>query len=341
MASESTDPNSQDWPLPHHPFCQDTPSLPGGRATRIRRREAVIAWKDFLRFALREARTTTERLAAAPSPLQSVGEVVLTDEVSRTLFEEYAAHRSTERGTEETGWVLLGHREASRAVVLATLPAGAERDAGREHVRFNAEAQALASRIVRQADKRLSLLGVVHTHPGTLRHPSSGDFRGDREWVQNLRGGEGIFGIGTVADRVPKTGVAIHPQPQTLQYADLRFDWYTLAEGEKKYRPVPVELTIGPDLAKPLRKIWTDIENHAVAIDRLARQLTNVQFEVGESLNILVGLAANGQLRACIEGKSVRFFYEVGEDAFQIDLPAGTRPDQGIYLILAELAVRG
>ena len=278
---------------------------------------------------------------ASRATYEPIRKVQLTDEVSRMLFDEYAAHRNTERGTEETGWVLLGIRNGDEAIVMVTLPAGAERDAGESHVQFHAEAQAVASRIVRQSDKRLTLLGVVHTHPGTLRHPSSGDFRGDREWVQNLRGGEGIFGIGTVADRVPKTGVAIHPQPQTLQYADLRFDWYTLAEGEKKYRPVPVELTIGPDLAKPLRKIWTDIENHAVAIDRLARQLTNVQFEVGESLNILVGLAANGQLRACIEGKSVRFFYEVGEDAFQIDLPAGTRPDQGIYLILAELAVRG
>lgn len=308
------------------------------------------AWKEAIRNAARAARKWADRVSAPVAPLKPIAsratyepirKVQLTDEVSRMLFDEYAAHRNTERGTEETGWVLLGIRNGDEAIVMVTLPAGAERDAGESHVQFHAEAQAVASRIVRQSDKRLTLLGVVHTHPGTLRHPSSGDFRGDREWVQNLRGGEGIFGIGTVADRVPKTGVAIHPQPQTLQYADLRFDWYTLAEGEKKYRPVPVELTIGPDLAKPLRKIWTDIENHAVAIDRLARQLTNVQFEVGESLNILVGLAANGQLRACIEGKSVRFFYEVGEDAFQIDLPAGTRPDQGIYLILAELAVRG
>lgn len=308
------------------------------------------AWKEAIRNAARAARKWADRVSAPVAPLkpivshviyEPIRKVLLTDEVSRMLFDEYSAHRKTERGTEETGWVLLGIRNGDEAIVMVTLPAGAERDAGEGHVQFHAEAQAVASRIVRQSDKRLSLLGVVHTHPGTLRHPSSGDFCGDREWVRNLRGGEGIFGIGTVSDNAPKNGVAIHPQPQTLQYADLRFDWYTLADGDKKYRPVPVELTIGPDLAKPLRKIWTDIENHAVVIDRLARQLMNVQFEIGESLNILVGLAASGQLRACIEGKSVRFFYEVGEDAFQIDLPAGTRPDQGIYLILAELAARG
>ena len=36
--------------------------------------------------------------------------LVLTDEVSRTLFEEYAEHRNGPRGREETGWLLLGHR---------------------------------------------------------------------------------------------------------------------------------------------------------------------------------------------------------------------------------------
>ena len=50
--------------------------------------------------------------------------VVLTDAVSRTLFDEYAAHRDTQRGEEETGWVLLGVREVHEALVLATMPAG-------------------------------------------------------------------------------------------------------------------------------------------------------------------------------------------------------------------------
>ena len=122
--------------------------------------------------------------------------VLLTDGVGRTLFEEYAGHRR-ERGEDETGWVLLGLRDAKEAVVLATLPAGALADSGSAHVRFNSEAQALASRVVRQADRRLSIVGVVHTHPGSLRHPSDGDYRGDREWVANLRGREGVFGIGT------------------------------------------------------------------------------------------------------------------------------------------------
>jgi hypothetical protein len=273
--------------------------------------------------------------------------VVLTDQVSRTLFAEYAAHRASDRGAEETGWVLLGLREADEAVVLATLPAGAERDAGEAHVRFNADAQALASRIVRQADRRLTLLGVVHTHPGRLRHPSHGDYDGDRVWVRNLRGEEGVFGIGTASREAKPSTVAGHPQAHAQVLEGMRFDWYTLAPDDRKYRPAPVELTIGPDLATPLRDVWDVIEQHAARLDRLARQMTRVRFDVtdgkdGPALGVTVGLAEPGQaIRVLMEGKTVRYFYEAGGEGFQADLPAGVAPDQGVYLLLAELAARG
>ena len=42
----------------------------------------------------------------------------------------------------------------------------------------------------------------------------------------------------------------------------------------------PVELTIGPDLAKPLRPVWGEVEAHADRLDRLARQQAKVRFEV-------------------------------------------------------------
>ena len=149
-------------------------------------------------------------------------------------------------------------READEAVVLATLPAGAERDAGEAHVRFNADAQALASRIVRQADRRLTLLGVVHTHPGRLRHPSHGDYDGDRVWVRNLRGGEGVFGIGTVnrdgEDRAPWPATRSRTCKCLGDCGSTGIRW---PPDDRKYRPVPVELTIGPDLATPLRPCGT------------------------------------------------------------------------------------
>src|SRR5436305_849688 len=142
-----------------------------------------------------------------PPPYERLQRVVLADGVGHTLFEEYAEHRRAARGDEETGWVLLGIREAHEAVVLATLPAGEMREASTTHVRFNSAGQALGSRIVRQADKRLTILGLVHTHPGSLRHPSDGDFRGDSRWVPKLRGGEGVFGIGTADGRPDARGL--------------------------------------------------------------------------------------------------------------------------------------
>jgi len=272
---------------------------------------------------------------------------VLTDEVSRTLFEEYAGHRAGDRGGEETGWVLLGVRDATTATVLATLPAGAERDAGEAHVRFNSSAQALASRIVRQRDRRLALLGVVHTHPGSLRHPSHGDLRGDRAWVPQLRGGEGVFGIGTAdAGSSDDTRIGSNPQPNAQCLAGLRFTWYTLAAGAKAYRGVPVGLTIGPDLAKELRPVWAAVEAHAERLDRLARQQARVRFEVvegrtGAALAVVVALAdPDRAVRAVIEGKETRYYYEAGGEVFQTDLPDAA-PDQAVYLLLAELAARG
>jgi hypothetical protein len=80
--------------------------------------------------------------AKPPPPLERLKRVRLTDSVARTLFAEYAAHLGGERGDEETGWALMGLREADTATVLATLPAGAERSAGAAHVRFNPTAQA-------------------------------------------------------------------------------------------------------------------------------------------------------------------------------------------------------
>ena len=127
---------------------------------------------------------------------------------------------------------------------------------------------------------------------------------------------------------------------------DLRFSWYTLAEGDRRYSEVPVELTIGPDLARPWRVVWAEVEEHAVRLDRLAQQQARVRFEVvpgrsGPALAVVVALAEPGQaVRVCIEGKEVRYFVESGGSAVQAALPDAP-PDQGLYLLLAELAARG
>lgn len=289
---------------------------------------------------------------APPTPArqtyQRLKRVLLADEVSRTIFSEFGTHRRTERGDEETGWVLLGVREAGEAVVLATLPAGAERSAGVAHVRFNASAQALASRIVRQWDRRLTMLGVVHTHPGSLRHPSDGDFRGDSLWVGQLRGKEGVFGIGTAdGDDAPAAGAVFARQPKSHMQClgPLCLSWYALGQGEHAYRAIPVQLTIGPDLALPLHPIWETIETFGEPLDRLCRQQAQVSFEVvpgaaGKALAATIKLAEpESKLRLLMEKDRVQYHLFHDGDIINID-PKADPLDRGVYLILAELAGR-
>lgn len=274
--------------------------------------------------------------------------VILSDEVSRTIFQEYSTHRRSERGDEETGWVLLGIREETEAIVLATLPAGAERSAGVAHVHFNASAQALASRIVRQSERSLTMLGVVHTHPGSLRHPSDGDFRGDSLWVGQLRGKEGIFGIGTadVEDSSDKGALfARQPRSHVQCLGPLRLSWYALGEGDSSYRSIPVQLTLGPDLALPLHPVWQAIENFAEPLDRLCRQQAQVSFEVvqgksGKALAASLKLAdRDSKLRLLLEKDRIHYHLFRDGDIIEVD-PNAEPVDRAVYLILAELAGR-
>ena len=292
----------------------------------------------------RTAPETRSQPPAGPAAYLPLDAVRITDGVGHTLFEEYASHRAEARGDEETGWVLLGLREQSQAVVLATLPAGAQRDASVSHVRFNSTAQAVGSRIVRQADRRLTMLGVVHTHPGSLRHPSDGDYAGDSQWVKHLRGEEGVFGIGT-ADALPgnESLFAEQPRPHVQTMGELRLSWYSLRAGAPAYRPLPVSLTIGPDLARPLHSIWSAIEAHAERLERLARQQTGVKFAVadddrGRALEVQVPLAEPGAaVRARVTEKEVRYYLVRDGRLFEADC-RDDRVDRGIYLMLAELA---
>jgi proteasome lid subunit RPN8/RPN11 len=266
--------------------------------------------------------------------------VVLADEVARTLFRDYADHRAGPRGAEEVGWVLLGLRDEATAVVLATLPAGADREAGVAHVHFNSTAQAVASRIVRQIDRRLGIVGVVHTHPGSLRHPSDGDYRGDSLWVHRLRGREGVFGIGT-ADARPANGKPASHAEHTRTQGELCFSWYALGDGDRLYRRLPVEVVDGPDLARPLHPLWDIVETHAVALDGLFRQLAQVKFEPLEkeaALLVRIAIGDTGDiLRIQLRPSKVGFHLERDGDIIVIEQPE-PHLDRAVFLVLAELA---
>jgi len=285
------------------------------------------------------------RVDAPPAKVyRSLKRVILTDGVGRALFEEYTAHQEGTRKEEETGWVLLGVRDADEALVLATLPAGTERDAGVAHVRFNSLGQEMASRMVRQADRRLAVLGVVHTHPGSLRHPSDGDFRGDSQWVGRLRGKEGIFGIGTIESASDGAlSIGSQPKPHVQCWSGLRFSWYALGDGDDRYRPIPVHMTLGPDLARPLHLVWPVIEKHAERLDRLCRQQAGVRFELaprqnGPALVMRIPLASAGsEVKIILMEKEEQ--YQVVQEGRSFAMnPEDGRVDRAVYLLLAELA---
>lgn len=267
--------------------------------------------------------------------------VVLTDEVGRTLFEEFAEHQAGARGEDETGWLLLGYRREDEAVVLATLPAGTQCNAGVAHVHFNSLGQVIGSRIVRQRDRRLTTLGVVHTHPGSMRHPSDADLRGDRRWVAQLRGQEGVFGIGTADGPTERNGfVSDQPRPHVQTWGALAFSWYVLREEERQYRTIPVEVMFGPDLARPLHSVWTTIEAHAEALERLAKQQAGLVFDLatGPALMVTVPLAEpESAIRILLEGDQVRYILLRNGEALLANMEE-PRIDHAVYLLLAELA---
>lgn len=272
-----------------------------------------------------------------PALARPIERVLLSEGVAQTLFSDFSDHRQTERGDEEIGWILLGYWMDGQPIAVAALPAGAARDAGAAHVQFDSEAQSLACRILRQCDKRLQVIGVVHTHPGSLRRPSDGDLRGDILWVRHLRAGIGVFAIGT-ADARSGESAAHHQQLA----CPLLFSWYALGVGDRDYRTLPVTKTPGADLATSLRPVWTTIEAFADPINRLCRQLARVQFDVlaedlEATLVVRIPLAEpNQELRLLLNLDQARYYWDNAGELVAID-PDEPQLDRAVYLILAEL----
>jgi proteasome lid subunit RPN8/RPN11 len=300
---------------------------------------AIGLWDRFWQRS--RIQTAPPLITSGQKPeLQPIQRLLITDEVSRTLFQEYSEHRSSQRGHEETGWLLLGLRREAECVALATLPAGALRDAGEGHILFNLDAQAVGSRIVRQRERSLVILGVVHTHPGSLRHPSQSDFRGDIKWIESLRGQEGIFGIGTHDPKAKPSELADHPKSHVQTFGAFRFDWYKLASGERNYQTLPVEITIGPELASSLRSIWRIIETNAPRLERLARFQPKLKFDPQPDrlLIRLPALESTKQVVASLTETGCQWFLEHDGNILGVNLDQSIPVDQGIFQIWSELA---
>lgn len=293
-------------------------------------------WRDFRKTDLPLPRLPAPaRAASLPPPLpRRLERVVLSEGVAGTLFADYAAHRVSPRGQEEIGWLLMGVQRDNEAVALAALPAGARRDASSVHVRFNADAQALASRILRQHDRRLQIVGIVHTHPGEMTQPSSGDYAGDSAWVARLRQREAVFGIGTAGGSGGWNGQPASP-------GELRFSWYALAAGDADYRPLPALVQPGPDLGASLRAIWPALEANAAAIERMCRLFARVQFDQTEDALIVKIALPEPQtgLRVLLQGGAARYYGERQGELSAVD-PGEPNLERAVLLVLAELAGR-
>jgi hypothetical protein len=104
-----------------------------------------------------------------------------------------------------------------------------------------------------------------------------------------------------------------------------------------------VELTLGPDLARPLHLIWPTIEAYADQLDRLYCQQAHVTFDVvmgsnGPALSVNIKLAEpGGAIRIILEKKEVHYYLVRGDDVVRVD-PHEPQVDRGVYLLLAELA---
>jgi len=136
---------------------------------------------------------------------------------------------------------------------------------------------------------------------------------------------------------------ARQPKPHVQCLGELRLSWYALKYGDTSYRPLPLELTIGPDLARPLHQIWTTIEAHAERLERLASQQAKLHFAVvpgeqGLHLAVSIPLAEPGNsIRVLLMKECVRYFLQ-SKDKLEESSLDEIRVDRGVYLILAELA---
>lgn len=264
--------------------------------------------------------------------------------VLRSMFGDFLAHKETDRGEDETGWLLLGTRKAGAKVIEAALPAGEFRDAGVSHVNMNSTAQAVAMRILKKAHPELDVLGVAHTHPGRLNRPSNGDFQGDRLWVPNLRGGEGIFAIGIWSCGNPvnpgdgpmntcgeddDAAEILGAGSRSHSMGGAVFNWFSLASGESWYRGLSVEETPGVDLGLEIRGHWDLIEFFAGSIERLVQMQPGIQMGLiplgsmaTPTMVLCQPLARAGEeLQVVLQGRGAGFFHMGMENPEEIAGP--------------------
>ncbi len=131
-------------------------------------------------------------------------------------------------GANETGGLLVGTYEASgddgRACFRITgfIEAGPKAEFTPSSVLFDAEHQAEVLSALQLANPRLSILGCVHRHPGSLDVCSNGDAVTDREAVLDSDTKELVFGIITINNA--------SQDPTSVRVGNLKIDFFIMSE---------------------------------------------------------------------------------------------------------------
>lgn len=297
------------------------------------------------------------------APAIPTGTVRIHKGVLDTMFEDFQKHKETDRGEEETGWMLLGRREAGVVIIEAALPPGEFRDAGTAHVNVNSTAISVAMRVLKKSHPRLDVIGMAHTHPGSLDRPSEGDYRGDIVWVRKLPGRQGVFAIGVWEfdepvnflddDANQGSGDVREPVPPIAPVSCFRdgrsrFNWFSLSEGDGWYKACPMEPVAGDDFGQSVRQHWEVLEHFAGSIDRLLQMqpgmrmgLLPVSDGVAPAMVLCQPLARDGEeLQVVLQGRDARFFRMSAEEIDELQAPR-ERLDTAFFEVMAELTRGG
>ncbi len=293
-------------------------------------------WHWILRWFGRGSSAKVRRATIERLPTVARLDVVTVAEgVLRSLESGYHEHLEGPRRNEEMAWLLLGYANDDSLQIEAAVPAGESRDASAVHVRFDTSVQALATCILRSDDPRLVPLGVFHTHPGSLDHPSGGDFQGDSEWVRRIPGRRGVFGIGTC------DGGPTLPGNHQTRVGNLCFSWYHLGVGDVSYRPISLVTKPGDDRARGLLPVWDSVQEHADPLLGLARQLATVRFQVANlegQTHLAVSIpvrGANAFLRLIFHSHKIWYYLDSNGEWLAVDTKE-TDPEIAVYRLLAE-----
>src|SRR5260370_40761846 len=102
-----------------------------------------------------------------------------------------------------------------------------------------------------------------------------------------------------------------------------------------------VAVEFGPDHGGTLQGVWETIETHAEPLERLCQQQAKITMKILEG-----GLAVQlplvqpfNNLRLILEKEKVRYVLVRGNDLIEVE-PKTRLVDQGVYLVLAELAAK-